>query len=56
MLSTENELTLTAGLFLGELLLVYVGFAWIRGIFEEDRQREVCHAHYGRVIEAENTK
>jgi len=53
MLSAENELTLTAGLFLGELLLVYVGFAWIRGVFEEDKQRDAAR---GAAIEDKNTK
>jgi hypothetical protein len=53
----DAELTLTAGLFLGELILVYVGYAWISGIFEEDRQREAAHRSLGgEVVAAESTK
>jgi len=43
-LTPEDEQTLTAGLFLGQFIAVYVLYAWISGIFEEDRQRAASNA------------
>ena len=39
MMTPEDEQTLTAGLFIGQFIAAYVLFAWISGIFEEDRRR-----------------
>lgn len=47
-MNTVEEMYLTTGLFLAELLLVYVGYAWVSGIFEEDRLRAEAHAEIAK--------